>query len=102
MAKKLESTFQNDTVIKAVKQRIPDTLVLKNDPTYLQGVPDLTIIHGSRCAMLEVKRDSKAPHRPNQDYYIQYIRDHGGFASFVHPDNLDQVLDDMSAFLLKE
>ena len=36
MAKKLESAFQNDTVIKAIKQRIPDTLILKNDPTYLQ------------------------------------------------------------------
>ena len=102
MAKKLESAFQNDTVIKAIKQRIPDTLILKNDPTYLQGVPDLTVIHGSRCAMLEVKRDTKASRRPNQEYYIQYIRERGGFASFVHPDNLDQVLDDMSAFLLKE
>ncbi len=102
MAKKLESAFQNDTVIKAIKQRIPDTLILKNDPTYLQGVPDLTVIHGSRCAMLEVKRDAKASRRPNQEYYIQYIRERGGFASFVHPDNLDQVLDDMSAFLLKE
>ena len=102
MAKKLESAFQNDTVIKALKPRIPDTLILKNDPTYLQGVPDLTVIHGSRCAMLEVKRDAKASRRPNQEYYIQYIRERGGFASFVHPDNLDQVLDDMSAFLLKE
>lgn len=102
MAKKLESAFQNDTVIKAIKQRIPDTLILKNDPTYLQGVPDLTVIHGSRCAMLEVKRDAKASRRPNQEYYIQYIRERGGFASFVHPENLDEVLDDMSAFLLKE
>lgn len=102
MAKKLESAFQNDTVIKAIKQRIPDTLILKNDPTYLQGIPDLTVIHGSRCAMLEVKRDAKASRRPNQEYYIQYIRECGGFASFIHPDNLDEVLDDMSAFLLKE
>ena len=102
MAKKLESAFQNDTVIKAIKQRIPDTLILKNDPTYLQGVPDLTVIHGSRCAMLEVKRDAKASRRPNQEYYIQYIRERGGFASFIHPGNLDEVLDDMSAFLLKE
>lgn len=102
MAKKLESAFQNDTVIKAIKQHIPDALILKNDPTYLQGVPDLTIIHGSRCAMLEVKRDAKASRRPNQEYYIQYIRERGGFASFIHPGNLDEVLDNMSAFLLKE
>ena len=102
MAKKLESAFQNDTVIKAIKQRIPDSLILKNDPTYLQGVPDLTVIHGSRCAMLEVKRHAKASRRPNQEYYIRHIREHGGFASFIHPENLDEVLDDMSTFLLKE
>ena len=102
MSKKLESAFQNDTVTKAIKQHIPDALILKNDPTYLQGVPDLTVIHGSRCAMLEVKRDAKASRRPNQEYYISYIRERGGFASFIHPGNLDEVLDDMSAFLLKE
>ena len=54
MAKKLESAFQNDPVIKAIKQRMPYSLILKNDPTYLQGVPDLTVINGSRCAMMEV------------------------------------------------
>lgn len=102
MAKKLESSFQNGTLMKAIKQRIPDALILKNDPTYLQGVPDLTVIHGSRCAMLEVKRDAKASRRPNQEYYIQHIRERGGFASFIYPENLDEVLDDMSAFLLKE
>ena len=102
MAKRLESAFQNDTVMKAIKQRIPDALILKNDPTYLQGVPDLTVIHGSRCAMLEVKRDAKASRRPNQEYYIQYIRERGGFASFIHPENLDEVLDDMSTFLMEE
>ena len=59
MAKKLESAFQNDTVIKGIKRRIPDALILKNDPTYLQGVPDLTVINGSRCAMQEVKRTPK-------------------------------------------
>lgn len=102
MAKKLESSFQNDTVMKAIKQRIPDALILKNDPTYLQGVPDLTVIHGSRCAMLEVKRDAKASRRPNQEYYIRYIRERGGFAEFIHPENLDEVLDDMSTFLMEE
>ena len=102
MTKKLESAFQNDVVIKGIKQRVPDSLVLKNDPTYLQGVPDLTVIYGGRCALLEVKRDPKASHRPNQEYYVQYIRDHGGFASFIHPENADVVLDEMSAFLLKE
>ena len=102
MSKKLESAFQNDVVIHGIKSRIPDSLVLKNDPTYVQGVPDLTIVHGGRCAFLEVKRSANASHRPNQEYYIQYIRDHGGFASFIHPDNVDVVLDEMSAFLEQE
>lgn len=102
MAKKLESSFQNDSVIKEIKSRIPDALVLKNDPTYLQGIPDLTVIHGGRCALLEVKRDRNALRRPNQEYYIQYIRDQGGYASFVHPDNVDVVLNEMCTYLLKE
>ena len=102
MGKKLESAFQNATVMKAIKQRVPDALILKTDPTYLQGVPALTVIHGSRCAMLEVKRDAKASRRPNQEYYIRYIRERGGFASFIHPENLDEVLDEMSTFLMEE
>lgn len=98
---RLERTFQRDTVIEQIRTRLPEALVLKNDPTYLQGVPDLTVINGGRCALLEVKRSAHASHRPNQDYYVTYIHDHGGFASFIHPENCDRVLDDMVAFLTK-
>lgn len=100
MAKR-ESKFQKDSVIDQLHKQIPGCIVIKNDPTYLQGIPDLTVIYGSRCALLEVKRDAAASHRPNQEYYVKVIRDQGGYASFVYPENVDSVLRETKAFLLK-
>lgn len=96
---KRESKFQKEDVIDRIHDLIPGSIVIKNDPTYLQGIPDLTVIYGGKCALLEVKRDAKANHRPNQDYYIKVIRDQGGYASFIYPENADSVLKETKAFL---
>lgn len=98
MAKR-ESRFQKENVIDRLREQIPGCIVIKNDPTYLQGIPDLTVIYGSRCALLEVKRGAGASHRPNQDYYVRMIREQGGYASFVYPENVDTVLSETKAFL---
>lgn len=98
MAKR-ESRFQKENVIDRLREQIPGCIVIKNDPTYLQGIPDLTVIYGSRCALLEVKRGADASHRPNQDYYVRMIREQGGYASFVYPENVDTVISETKAFL---
>lgn len=89
MAKK-ESQFQRE-LIKEIKETFPGCVVLKNDPNYIQGMPDLTILHGDRWAVLEVKRDKGAHHQPNQDYYVGMLDDMS-FSSFVYPENKEEVL----------
>lgn len=87
----LENKFQKK-VIDTIAQRIPKSLVLKNDSSYIQGIPDLSVFCGNKYAMLEVKKDSRASHQPNQDVYISQFSSWGAFAAFVYPENFDEVM----------
>ena len=89
----LENKFQSK-LIKEIKNEFPGCIVLKNDPTYIQGVPDLLILHNSRWASLEVKKDSKASKQPNQEYYVEQM-DRMSFARFVSPENKDVVMSEL-------
>lgn len=86
-----ESAFQAK-LIKEIKARFPGAIVLKNDPSYIQGVPDLTVLHGHHWATLECKRSPTAPHRPNQDYYVEKMNEMS-YSAFVCPENKKEVLD---------
>lgn len=88
-----ESEFQAK-LIRKLKDRFPNCIVVKNDPTYIQGIPDLIVLNGDRWAALECKRYSNASHRPNQDYYIDKM-DRMSFASFVYPENMEDILDEV-------
>lgn len=93
-----ESCFQAD-LIKEIKQRFPGCIVVKNNAKHIQGIPDISILFGSHYAVLECKRSATAPHRPNQDYYVNHVNDMGGVARFIYPENKEEVLDDLeSAF----
>lgn len=87
---KKESSFQA-SLIRKLKNRFPDCVVLKTDPNYIQGFPDLLILHGGNWAALECKRESGASRQPNQDYYICRLGKMG-YASFVYPENEKEVL----------
>ena len=89
----LESKFQAG-LIKELKERFPGCMVLKNDPNYIQGIPDLTVLYRNKWALLETKQSGKASHRPNQDYYISE-GDKLSFARFISPDNKEEVLDEL-------
>ena len=91
---RLENDYQMN-LIERIEDLIPNCLVEKNDPNYIQGIPDLSIYVGPYFAMLEVKRSSSDPHQPNQDWYIQHFKDTGAFASFIYPENEAQVLMDL-------
>lgn len=92
-----ENAFQKN-LIKEIKERFPGSIVMKNDSSYIQGVPDLTILYGSKWAALEVKKSPTASHQPNQDYYIQKMNNMG-YASFINPENKKEILDEMERAL---
>ena len=86
----LESKFQSQ-LIRKIKNEFPGCMVLKNDPTYLQGVPDLTVFCGNKWAALEVKKSKNASHRPNQNYYVDKMN-RMSYATVVYPENEKEVL----------
>lgn len=89
----LESQFQAK-LIKEIKSKLPGCIVLKTDPTYIQGFPDLLILFGNRWAALEVKKSGTAKHRPNQDLWVARLNKMS-FAAFIWPKSKKEVLDAM-------
>ncbi len=89
-----EREFQRK-VKRKILETVPDAVVTKTDPTMSQGIPDLLILLPSgKFAALEVKTSAEAPHRPNQDYWVDKL-DKMGYSSFVYPENLEDVLNDI-------
>lgn len=86
----LESKFQAN-LVKELKQRFKGCIVMKNDSSYIQGIPDLLILHNNKWAALECKKTARASHRPNQDYYVG-LMDKMSFAKFISPENKEEVL----------
>ncbi len=86
-----EGTYQR-YLIKELKALFPGCLVVKNDPGYLQGIPDLLILHGDKWAMLEVKASKDSPVQVNQSYYVELL-DRMSFTAFIYPENEEEVLD---------
>ena len=86
----LESKFQSN-LIKKLKKMFPGCIVVKNDPGYLQGIPDLTVFYRDRWATLEVKKSANARHQPNQDYYVEKMNNMS-FSAFIYPENEGEVL----------
>lgn len=89
----LESKFQAN-LIKEIKNELPGCVVMKNDSSYIQGIPDLLVLHNNHWAALEVKQNAKAKHQPNQDYYVDKM-DSMSFARFVYPENKDEVIKEL-------
>lgn len=88
-----ESKFQAD-LIRDIYNRWPGSIVLKNDSGYIQGIPDLLILHQDKWAALECKASKLAKHRPNQDYYVDKLNAMS-FASFISPETREAVLNDL-------
>lgn len=88
-----ENAFQS-SLIRTIKNLLPGCIVLKLDPNYIQGIPDLLILHGITWAALEVKKSEKASRRPNQEFYVKKMSKMS-YATFVYPENVQQVLSDI-------
>lgn len=90
----LERDFQRK-LIKEIKDRFSGCIVMKNDPDYIQGIPDLTILYQNKWASLEVKKSARAARRPNQEHYVQKMNDMS-FSAFIFPENKEEVLNELS------
>ena len=93
-----ENSFQSK-LIKKLKAMFPGCVVLKNDASYISGFPDLTILYGSRWAVLECKRSARDIHQPNQDYYVDKLHAMS-YSAFVYPENEEVVLRELEQTFL--
>lgn len=89
----LESKFQKE-FIDDLKELFPGCMVLKNDSSYIQGIPDLTLFYQDKWATFECKRSKTAPSRPNQEYYVKKMNAMS-FSRKVYPENKQEVLNDL-------
>lgn len=89
----LERNFQ-PKVIARLKQTFEGCIVIKTDPSYIQGFPDLIIFYNDRWAALECKRSGDATRRPNQEYWVDKMNSMS-FASFISPENIEEVFYDL-------
>lgn len=90
---KLEKIFQSE-LIKELRALFPGCIILKNDPTYIQGIPDLLILFEDKWAALEVKKSITASHRPNQEFYVNKMG-RMSYANFIYPENKEVVLNEL-------
>lgn len=90
---KKENEFQRK-LIEEIEFMFPGCMVTKNDPTYIQGIPDLTILYKKKWAVLECKKSENEPYRPNQEYYLDKLSKMS-FAKAIYPENKEEVLNEL-------
>lgn len=94
--KKTEPEYQAE-LIPRIKARFPGCIVLKNDSSYIQGIPDLSVLWYGHWAFLEVKRSEEEyinDQQPNQEYYVECAKAMC-FGAFIFPENEEVVLNAM-------
>lgn len=89
----LESEFQA-RLIKKISKMFVGAIVIKTDPKYLQGFPDLLILYRHQYAALECKRSAKESFQPNQEYYLELLNAMS-YANVVYPENEEEILDEL-------
>ena len=70
---------------------------MKNDASYIQGIPDLLVLYKDKWATLENKKSAKAHKQPNQEYYVG-VMDEMSFSRFIFPENKNVVLKELERF----
>lgn len=86
-----EGRFKTD-LDSDLKRMFPGCVLLNNDASLFQGVPDKLILFEDNWAMLEAKESPTARHQPNQDYWVEQFNEMS-FAAFIFPENKEEVLD---------
>jgi hypothetical protein len=89
----LESVFKKK-LIDRILRSYPGAVVLKADANYIQGIPDHFVLYGDTWVSFEAKRSARAPHRPNQSYYVGLLNEMS-YASFIYPENEEEVFNEI-------
>ena len=92
MARKTPEGRFAEEFAKDLDQIFPGCVILKNDESLVQGIPDWILLWENCWAMLELKESAHAAHQPNQDYYVELF-DKMSFGAFVYPENKEDILD---------
>ncbi len=85
-----EAAYQSK-LIRKLQRQFPGCVILKNDSSYCQGMPDLTFLWGANWATLEVKLSATSVRQPNQEYYVKQLDDMS-FSAFIYPENEEAVI----------
>ena len=88
-----ESDFQA-SLIRELKATFKGCVVMKNDSSYIQGIPDLTILYKDKWATLECKKSKGAKKQPNQEYYVGKM-DEMSFSRFICPENREEIMNEL-------
>ena len=89
----LESNFQSQ-LIRDIKKLFPGCITMKNDPNYIQGIPDLLILYKDKWASLECKKSANSKKQANQSYYVNKMNEMS-FSRFIYPENKEEVLNEL-------
>lgn len=91
-----ESDYQRD-LKKRLSEEFPGCYILKNDPTCIQGIPDLTILYHDKWAALEVKRSEAEKIKAEKDNQTQAFRvnqlNSMSYAAYIYPENEEEIFD---------
>lgn len=79
-------------------RNIPDCWFFNVQAVVIRGIPDrIGCINGNFFA-LELKKDSKAPVAKLQMYVINKIREAGGFAELIYPENFTVMMEQLKKY----
>ncbi len=88
-----ENDYQS-RLIRKLRKKYPEAVIMKNDAQLIQGIPDLTILNGDRWATLEVKASrptTESAFQANQEWYVQKMNEMS-YSAVVYPENEREVL----------
>ena len=94
----LERDYQKK-LVKKLKDIFPGCIIQKEDAQLKQGLPDLLILYKNKWAALETKKSENAPHRPNQDYYVE-LMNNMSYAAFIYPENEEKIFSELKEVFL--
>ena len=90
----MNETQYRGLLLTKLRDMFPGCVILRTDPSYVQGIPDILILFQDKWAMLEIKISGNASVRPNQRHYVERLGEMS-FASFINPENEEEVLNDL-------